>query len=148
MKRSGEAQEVQIRMKYPRAQQDGEAGTMHIAEAHSAAYVLPDKDLHSFRGTECLGRRTGTHRSDSAGAALPGEPDETQPASSKVAVYHDSAKHEELDVALHHVEAADISRCGTPEQGVHAFQPLHQDSADACFAITLAAVRAIARRNS
>ena len=130
MAKSEEAQEVPIRKKYPRAQQDGEAGTAHSAEAHSVAYELPNKDSQSFGGAECPGKLIGSHGSDSAGAALRREPDETQPASSKDATYDHSNQHEELDICLQRLEAAELSRCGSPEKGGHATQlrPVNQES--------------------
>ena len=120
MAESEEAQEVPSRKKYPRAQQDGEAGTAHSAEADSAAYEPQDGGLHSLCGAEWPGRLTCTHGSDSAGVALQGEPDQTQLSSSRNAARDRSARHERVDVALHRPEAAELSRCGTPEQGGHA----------------------------
>ena len=120
MAESEEAQEVPSRKKYPRAQQDGEAGTAHSAEADSAAYEPRNGGLHSLCGAEWPGTLTGTRGSDSAGVALQGEPDQTQPTSSRNAVHDRSARHERLDVHLQRSEAAELSRCGTPEEGGHA----------------------------
>ncbi len=125
MAESEEAQEVPSRNKYPRAQQDGEAGTAHSAKADSAAHEPQKGGLHRLCGAEWPGRLTGTHGSDSAGGALLGEPDQTQPISSRNVAHDCSAWHEIPDAPLHRSEAAELSRCGTPEQGgaCHSFTP-------------------------
>ena len=117
MAKREQTQEVPIRMKYPRTQQDGEACTTHGAEAHSTAYDALERDVHSFSGAEWPGKLSDIHRCDSAGVALHGKPDQTQAISGKGAVSNQSNQREEVDVNLHRLEAAELSRCGTSEQG-------------------------------